>query len=449
MDKELPNFRQPPRGTKARAVAIPAGRASRFTQLGTMTASVAGSMAVNGIAQLGKGQRPSLRNLLLTPRNVNKITDQLAKMRGAAMKIGQLVSMDTGEVLPPELAEIMARLRADAHFMPPAQLKQVLNEQWPAGWLGNFAKFDVRPIAAASIGQVHHARLKDGREVAIKVQYPGIAQSIESDVANVGALIKMSGLLPKGFELEPYLDEACEQLHQETDYAREGAYLERFNHLLAQDTRFHLPQLIPEWTTPRILTMDYVSGIPIEDAITLPQAARDQIAHDLIDLMLRELFGFGVMQTDPNFANYRYDPETGKIILLDFGATREIAAAIRSQYQQLMVAGLARDAAKLHDIALDIGFFNEDTAPAHQSQIIYMMGLVFDALLQNEVFDFSDTALSQRMQAEGMKLAEDGFVPPPLPIDILFLQRKFGGMFLLANRLKARVRVADMLHELI
>ena len=222
--KTEPPIGSPTSNNGARAIAVPSGRAARLTRLGTMTASVAGSMAVNGVTQLGKGQRPSWRELLLTPRNLHKITNQLAQMRGAAMKIGQLVSMDTGEMLPAELAQIMARLRADADYMPPAQLKQVLNAQWPQNWLSQFAKFDVRPIAAASIGQVHRARLKDGRDIAIKVQYPGIAESIESDVANVGTLMKMSGLLPKGFELKPYLHEAAQQLHEETDYAREGAH---------------------------------------------------------------------------------------------------------------------------------------------------------------------------------------------------------------------------------
>jgi predicted unusual protein kinase regulating ubiquinone biosynthesis (AarF/ABC1/UbiB family) len=181
-----------------RPIAVPSGRLSRLGRLGSLTAGVAGNMALNGMAQLGRGQRPNLRDLMLTPRNVTRIADELAKMRGAAMKVGQLMSMDTGEMLPPELAQIMARLRSDAHFMPPAQLKSVLNAEWPAGWLGRFEKFDVRPIAAASIGQVHRGRLRDGREMAIKVQYPGVARSIDSDVSNVGALIRMSGLVPSG-----------------------------------------------------------------------------------------------------------------------------------------------------------------------------------------------------------------------------------------------------------
>lgn len=431
---------------QARPVSVPSGRAARFTQLGSMTVSVAGSMAVNGLVQLGKGQKSTLRDLLLTPRNLHKITDQLAKMRGAAMKVGQLVSMDTGELLPPELAQIMARLRADADYMPPQQLKQVLNAQWPANWLRQFAKFDVRPIAAASIGQVHQARLKDGREVAIKIQYPGIAKSIDSDVANVGALIKMSGLLPKGFALEPYLREAALQLHEETNYTLEGAHLSRFHDLLEGDDRFGLPALITEWTTTQILVMDFIPSMPIEDTTTLPQDTRDQILHDLIDLMLDELFNFGWMQTDPNFANYRYDPTSKRIILLDFGATRPISPGIADQYRRLLSAGMKDDADQLHDMAAEIGFFDHETLPAHRTQIVDVMRTVFAALVADTLFDFSDNALSRDMQMKGMALADAGFIPPPLPIDILFLQRKFAGMFLLGNRLRAKLPIAQMLH---
>ena len=430
-----------------RAIPVPSRRLARFGRLGAMTAGVAGNMALNGVAQMGRGERPSFQGLLLTPGNISRIADQLAKMRGAAMKIGQMVSMDTGDILPPELAQIMARLRDDAHFMPPAQLKQVLNAQWPDKWLGAFTTFDVRPIAAASIGQVHRAQLKDGRDLAIKVQYPGVAQSIDSDVANVGVLMRMSGLLPKGFDLAPYLEEGRKQLHDETDYTREAAQLARFGRLLADHPDFVVPQVHSDWSTANILAMSYVAGVPIEQARDATQDQRDRIARNLIDLTLQELFQFGVMQTDPNFANYRYQPDTGRIVLLDFGATCEIDAEVAADYRALMVAGLADDGDDMLRLAEKIGFVAAETPDRHRTRIAYMMQLVFAALRKNQLFDFADTTLSRQMRAEGIALAEDGFVPPPLPIDVLLLQRKFGGVFLLAARLGAKVDVVSLLQR--
>lgn len=433
--------------TPNRPLAVPTKRLTRLGQLGSMTFGVAGNMAANGVAQLGRGQRPSMRGLLLTPSNITRVADQLAKMRGAAMKIGQLMSMDTGDILPAELSQIMARLRDNAHSMPPAQLKQVLNTEWKAKWLADFAKFDVHPIAAASIGQVHRAQLKDGRDMAIKVQYPGVAQSIDSDVANVGGLMHMSGVLPKGFELAPYLEEARLQLHQETDYTREGAYLSRFSELLNDTPEFVVPSLYEDWSTEHILAMRYVCGIPIEQTAQAPQDIRDAIATRLIELTLKELFTFGVMQTDPNFANYLYDAETDRIVLLDFGATRELDPKIVDQYRRLLLAGLAQDDASLEEISGEIGFWGAETAPAHRAKITGLIQLVFQTLQAEPLVDFTKTELSRRMQAEGLALAEDGFVPPPLPIDVLLLQRKFGGVFLLAARLRASVDVIGLLNK--
>lgn len=422
-------------------MAVPTGRITRLTCLGAMTAGLAGNMAAGGVAQLGRGQRPNVRDLLLTPRNIGRIADELAKMRGAAMKIGQLVSMDTGDMLPPELSQIMARLRDDAQIMPPSQLKQVLNSQWPKGWLQSFQRFDVRPIAAASIGQVHRAVLKDGREMAIKVQYPGVAQSIDSDVANVGVLIRMSGLMPKGFALAPYLEEARKQLHEETDYVREGAQLARFQALLKGKSEFLVPELQTDWSTPQILAMSYVDGVAIEDLIDAPQMLRDQVATDLIALTLKELFTFGLMQTDPNFANYRFNNAKEQIVLLDFGATREIGAEVADQYRRILQAGLKGENADLETVLREIGVIGPDAKTTHTATIVQMVGAVFEMLHAGSVVDFGDTTLSRQLQADSLALVKDGYVPPPLPIDFLFVQRKLAGMFLLAARLRARVDV--------
>ena len=431
----------------SRALAVPSHRITRFGKLSGMTAGIAGNMALNGLAQFSQGQRPNMRDLLLTPRNINRVAEQLAQMRGAAMKIGQLMSMDSGEILPPELAQIMARLRNDTHFMPPAQLKQVLNAQWSHNWLKSFERFDVRPIAAASIGQVHRAQLKDGRDMAIKVQYHGVAKSIDSDVANVGALMRVSGLLPKGFEIAPYLEEARKQLHEETDYAREANQLEQFSTLIAKRSGFVCPHLHRDWSTPEILSMSYVSGLPIDETLHLTQQTRDRIAERMIKLTLEEMFDFGVMQTDPNFANYLYDPETDQIVLLDFGAAREIDPKIAAQYRDLIAAGLGGNRPRIAQVAQDIGFFAEDTQDVHRDQIVDMIAFVFQTLAQARPFDFTHNDLSTRMQAMGMQLAESGFIPPPLPIDILLIQRKLGGMFLLAKRLGARVDAATLLEH--
>ena len=213
--------------------SVPSGRLARMARLGSLATGVAGGMIAEGARQLAQGNRPKVSDLLLTPANAKRVADELAWLRGAAMKVGQLLSMDAGDMLPAELTEILSRLRSDAKPMPLSQLAKVLDENWGKGWNTRFQQFSFQPLAAASIGQVHSAHTKDGRHLALKIQYPGVRESISSDVDNVAALLRISGLIPKGIDYQPLLEEAKQQLHQEADYLQEAAYIRRYQGLLA------------------------------------------------------------------------------------------------------------------------------------------------------------------------------------------------------------------------
>ncbi len=428
---------------------MPSGRLARLARFGGLASGVAGGMALDAARQVAGGKRPTMAGLLLTPANALRVTHQLAHLRGAAMKIGQLMSMDAGEMLPPELTEILARLRADARPMPASQLQKVLTERWGRGWRDRFAAFSPAPIAAASIGQVHRATTRDGRELAIKIQYPGVRQSIDSDVRNVAALLRLSGLLPAALDVAPLLAEARRQLHEEADYAREGAHMERFAALLAGSPDYVTPRLHADLTQSDVLAMSYVEGVAVESMAAAPQAERDRIATLLLDLLLRELFVFGLMQTDPNFANYRYDPVSRRLALLDFGASRALAPETTERYRALMRVGLAGDAAAMRRSATEIGFLDAEMAREHQDRILALAEIALAPLraggVSGGVYDFDDPTLSARLREEGLALAtERDFWRIP-PVETLFVQRKIAGMYLLAHRLKARVNVRALL----
>ena len=310
--------------------AVPSGRLARLGTFGRLAGGVAGGTVAEGARRLAAGERPKLGDLILTPANAARVADRLSHLRGAAMKLGQMISMDAGDLLPPELSAVLARLRNQAYRMPPAQLNQVLAREWGADWRRRFRRFEAAPVAAASIGQVHRATLPDGRQLAVKVQYPGVRESIDADVDNVATLLRVSNLLPASLDLSRLLEEAKRQLAEEADYRREGEQMTRYAQLLAGDERYVVPVLEPALTTDRVLAMSFVEGRPIETLGEEPQAARDTAVTTLVELVLRELFTFGVMQTDPNFANYRWQPETGRLVLLDFGAARPVAAATRA-----------------------------------------------------------------------------------------------------------------------
>jgi len=426
---------------QSRARAVPRGRLSRLGAFGRLAGGVAGGMVAEGTRRLASGERPRMSELLLTPANLGKVADQLSHLRGAAMKLGQMISMDAGDVLPAELSQILARLRDRAHHMPPPQLQRVLAEHWGRDWRSRFALFEATPIAAASIGQVHRATTRDGRTLAIKVQYPGIAESIDADVDNVATLLRVSGLLPRALDIAPLLREAKRQLHEEADYRREGAQMLRFAELLADAPGFVVPALDPELTTDRVLAMTFVEGVPVESLTWAPQETRDAVANALIGLVLRELFEFGWMQTDPNFANYRYQPETGRLVLLDFGATRSVSAATANGYRSLMAAGLAGDRAAVRDAAVAAGFLGEAAVAGHGPQIDRILEAILAEIARPGPFDFGDRAFVAVLRQEGSAIAADRTTWHVPPVDTLFVQRKISGTALLAARLRARVDV--------
>lgn len=429
------------KGERPTTLAVPSGRGSRLLRLGWMATGVAGGMVAEGARQLARGNRPSVSDLLLTPANARRVADQLAKLRGAAMKVGQLVSMESGDLLPPALADILARLRSDARAMPKAQVAAMLEAHWGKGWAKQFKHFSFTPVAAASIGQVHRAQTVDGRDLAIKIQYPGVRESIDSDVDNVAGLLRMSGLLPKEMDIKPLLRDAKRQLHDEADYIKEGNYLRRYGDLLADAPDYLLPRLHADLTTHSVLAMDYVGGVPVESLEHAPQAQRDRVMTLLFALLLREVFEFRLVQTDPNFANYRYDTDTRQLILLDFGATRPYKASMANDFRRLMKGAMAADREAMAAACVAIGYFDDNTQTRHRRAVLDMGEQAFEPFCRAGAYDFGASDLPERMRTQGMALGMDRefwIIPPG---DAMLLQRKFGGLYLLAIRLKARVHV--------
>jgi predicted unusual protein kinase regulating ubiquinone biosynthesis (AarF/ABC1/UbiB family) len=431
----------PPDRYAPKARAIPHGRLSRFGQFGRLAGGVAGGMLAEGVRRLAEGERPRMSDMVLTRENVLRIADRLSHLRGAAMKLGQMISMDAGDLLPPELSEIMARLRQDAHRMPPRQLEQTLAGQWGRDWRTRFSRFDLTPIAAASIGQVHRAQTRDGRDLAIKVQYPGVRESIDADVDNVATLLRMSGLLPRGLDIAPLLLAAKTQLREEADYLREGEQMALFGRLLANDPAYLVPTLDAEFTTGQVLAMSFVEAHPIESLVEAPQRLRDSVMRALISLVLRELFDFGVMQTDPNFGNYRYQPRAGRLVLLDFGAARPVPAETSAGYLAALRATMRGDRDGARAAALSAGFIGEGAIARHRPRIDRMIDVVIGKLRAPGDFDFGDRGFIGVLREQGKDIAADRDAWHVPPADILFVQRKVSGAALLAARLKAKVDV--------
>ena len=420
---------------------VPTSRLSRFAKLGSLATGVAGNMLVDGAKSALTGKGWDNKRLLLQPKNIEKLAVQLSHLRGAAMKLGQLLSMDAGDLLSPELAQLLALLRSDANPMPHKQLVEVLKEQWGDDWLSRFSHIELRPFAAASIGQVHLAYQENGDKLAVKVQYPGIAKSVESDVDNVITLLTLSRLLPKDLDIKPLVNEAKAQLLAEADYLREADYLIRYKNALNGNAHFKVPNVYTSHSTQQVLTMEYVNAEPIESITEQPQSQRSFVAEQLINLFFKEMFEFKLIQTDPNFANFHYQTETQKIVLFDFGATREISTELSSAYLALFKAGSDNSREGVLKAASQIGYFKDDIMDNYKNNVIDLFLMACEPLRHDGEFDFKHSELALKIKDAGLALSAQSQQWHTPPVDALFIHRKLAGLYLIAARLGAKIDV--------
>lgn len=419
--------------------AVPKSRLSRFGRVARMAAGVASGVVGEGVRQLSQGNRPKMSDLLLTPANARRVAKQLSTMRGAAMKVGQLLSMEASELLPPELADILAQLRDKAFSMPRDQLEQALIDAYGENYIAQFSNFDYNALAAASIGQVHRATTLDGDEIVLKIQYPGIAQSIDSDVNNIASLLKISNLLPKHMDISGLLTDAKKQLHEEADYLKELEHLTTFYELLGREAGFIVPKPYPSLSSKTVLAMEYVDASPIESFNYEDPVQINQLMARLFDLLFREFFELRLMQTDPNFANYQYQAQTQRVVLLDFGATRKFTINFMVNYKRLIRAVMAKDDQAVIDASDLLGYKASEADKAYQALLLKIFYIALEPFSTEGEYDFAKARISERLS----ELNDDAFSFKKYwqtpPTDILFLHRKLGGLYLLAARLGASV----------
>ncbi|KAJ8930342.1 hypothetical protein NQ314_016892 [Rhamnusium bicolor] len=224
---------------------VPSSRIGRMVSFGTLAAGLGlGTATEYAKRTFGIGDQVSDANLFMNKANMERIVDTLCKVRGAALKLGQILSIQDESLVNPELAKALERVRKSADFMPNWQVEQVMSAELGPDWKDNFSEFEERPFAAASIGQVHHAKLKDDTDVAIKIQYPGVAKGIESDIDNLGGIMKMWNIFPKGMFLENLMTVAKRELAWEVDYVREAQCTNKFREILAGYDDYYVPYVI-------------------------------------------------------------------------------------------------------------------------------------------------------------------------------------------------------------
>lgn len=380
-----------------------------------------------------------LASAFLSEANAERFASGLCRMRGAALKVGQMLSIQDDSLLPKPMQDVLERVRNQADVMPQKQLQQTLNKELGSDWQGKLQSFDWRPIAAASIGQVHQAVLPDGREVVMKVQYPGVAESIESDINNLKMLIRWVDMVPKGLYLDETMAAAKQELSIECDYRHEAACQLRFKSLLRDvaslSRRCQVPDVITDLSTQRLLTTIKVPGVPIDKLTGLAQPVRNHVASTLLDLCLHELFLFRFMQTDPNWGNFLFDPETNMVNLIDFGASRDYEKPFVDEYLRMVYACSKRDREGVIASSIKLGFLTGDESKAMLDAHCESGFIIGEPFASEKPYDFVAGNIAGRVAQKAAIMLKERLTPPPK--EAYTLHRKLSGNFLTCKKLEA------------
>lgn len=380
----------------------------------------------------------------LSDKNAERLALALCRMRGAALKIGQMLSIQDESLVPAPILAALDIVRQGADVMPKSQLNQVLDAELGADWSTKLTSFDYEPVAAASIGQVHKAT-KDGMEVAMKIQYPGVADSIESDIENVKLLLDYTNLIPKGLFLDRAIKVAKVELSRECDYELEAANQKQFRSLLSDAEGFYVPLVVDDLSCKRVLSTEFVSGIPIDRVASLNQETRNYVGRKLLELTLMELFVFRFMQTDPNWSNFLYDEATNTINLIDFGAARDYPKRFVDDYLRMVVACANGERDVVIEMSKRLGFLTGEESEAMLDahvQAGFIVGLPFS---NPGGYDFRSSNITHSMSNLGATMLRHRLTPPP--DEVYSLHRKLSGAFLACIKLGAVVPCRELLLE--
>ena len=414
-------------------------------------------------SKVGQGPMDPAKLKAIFESEAAKYVAEFDKLKGAIMKIGQMISLYEG-ILPDEIVQLFKKLRSDSEPVAWSQMEKVLKRSLTQRGHEELV-IDPTPVAAASIGQVHVAtRKSDGRKIALKIQYPRIAQAVDSDIAALRKLLGIFHLLQHTATFDQVIDEIRISLKAEMDYVRELAMLEKMRRLVGDNPCLSVPEAFPEYSSRRILATEYCPGTMFDspDVRKISPLRKQRLASHLAEIFLHEIFNFHLFQSDPHFGNYivQLDPagENDRVVMIDFGATMPLSDNVVDGLRQMIAPFILNDKQGCIEGLERIGALYPDDPPDIKERYVDLVLLHREMLGQkpsktasflydkNGVYRWENTDIIDRAKHLVFKLSFDLNLRPP-PRDFFFLGRKGIGVFMMLRTLGARLDTIKLLTQ--
>ena len=394
------------------------------------------------------------------------LVSEIGKLKGSIVKIGQMMALYGEHFLPEEITQALNTLNNQTIALAWPAIKQHLEQQ--LGSKLDDLTIDHEPLGTASLAQVHRAtRKSDGLEIVLKIQYPGVADAIDSDMSLFKNMLKLTRIVPQTREFDQWFDEVREMLHREVNYEIEAATTRRFAERLKDDPRYVVPHIIDEYCTDQILCMTFERGVPINSPVmlSLPQERRNQLGEASLEIAIREIFEWGEMQTDPNFGNYLVqlgngtDNNKDKIVLLDFGAIRQFDEHLLTVARNLIQAGYHHNIDEMVNAMTGYEFFDSipQSIKPDMAKVFLLATEAFSTITNNpdlpegvmdeqQRYDWKKSQLHSRvMQRASKSMASRYFSVPPK--EFMFISRKFIGAYTFMSVIDAKTNVRNMVEK--
>ena len=407
----------------------PATKGRRLIRLAGMTARVATNYTKSRVKSVFLSKESAERDRVKAHEEAGElIAKTLGELKGAVMKVGQMASI-AGDLLPKELADALGALQREAPPMDFSVIAEQIERELGAPPPMLFQRFDEQPFASASIGQVHRARTDDGREVVVKVQYPGVDDAVASDLAHLKIALRASGLVKvKKQALDAVFAEIKARLHEELDYCNESDNVRLFGEYYRGREGVVVPEVVGERSSQRVLTLTYEPGHHIGELEEFPQQVRNRIGEALFRLLAQQIFELGVLHADPNPGNFAFRPD-GTIVLYDFGCIKRLDPEIVEAYRDTIRAGFDEDYAGVEDGLVRLGARNLEGPQVPLDYYKPWRDIFMRPLLGDEPYDYGHSSLQQ----DALKLVP-GFITKYMrsfqpPVELVFLDRVVVGHY--------------------